>query len=287
MIERLSLPADFHRACEQARREGKRVGVVPTMGALHEGHLSLVREAQRRGADFLAVTVFVNPLQFAPEEDYGRYPRTLDADVERCRALGVDMVFAPASEAMYPPGFQTHVEVGALTERWEGAHRPGHFRGVTTVVAKLLVLTGSSVAVFGRKDYQQWKVIAAMARDLALPVEVVGHPIVREPDGLALSSRNRYLDTKDCERALGLVAGLRAAAAAWSSGERDAAALEGHVRTPLEARTDRIDYVAVADPETLEPLEGRAKERALIAIAAHVGGTRLIDNLVLGEDPSP
>jgi pantoate--beta-alanine ligase len=277
-------PEAFRAACDAARARGQRVGLVPTMGALHEGHLALVREAQRRRAGFVAVTVFVNPLQFGPAEDFSRYPRTLQADVAACRSLGVDLVLAPDSAAMYPEGFQTHVEVSSVTERWEGAHRPGHFRGVTTVVAKLFLLTGPSLAVFGRKDYQQWKAIARMARDLAMPIEIVAHPTVREPDGLALSSRNRYLDGAARERALGIVRGLRAAGRAFADGERDPAVLEGLARGPVEASFDRIDYVAVADPETLEPLTGRAPERTLIAVAARIGATRLIDNSVLGEE---
>jgi pantoate--beta-alanine ligase len=280
-------PGAFRAACDAARARGERVGLVPTMGALHEGHLALVREARRRGAGFVVVTVFVNPLQFGPAEDFSRYPRTLDADVAACRGLGVDLVFAPDSAAMYPEGFQTHVEVSALTERWEGAHRPGHFRGVTTVVAKLFLLTGPSLAVFGRKDYQQWKVIARMAGDLGMPIEIVAHPTVREPDGLALSSRNRYLDPAARERALGIVRGLRAAGHAFEDGERDAARLEQLARAPVEASFDRIDYVAVADPETLEPLTGRAPDRVLIAVAARIGSTRLIDNTVLGEEEIP
>ncbi len=279
-------PKAFRDACDAARNAGARVGLVPTMGALHEGHLSLVDRARDEGATFLVVTVFVNPLQFAPHEDLGRYPRTLDADVEACRARGVNVVFAPDNGSMYPPGFQTEVTVGALTRRLEGVHRPAHFAGVTTVVTKLLALTGRCVAVFGRKDYQQWRVLERLALDLDLPVEVVGHPIVREADGLALSSRNRYLSAEERARALDLARGLRAAHAAWTAGMRDATALTEIVRGPVEKTFDRVDYVALVDPLSLEPVEGSIT-RGVLLVAAHLGKTRLIDNLELGSDAAP
>ncbi len=281
-------PAELRAACELARARGAKVGLVPTMGALHAGHLSLVEEAKRRGCDHLVVTIFVNPLQFAPHEDFDRYPRTLDEDLAGCRAAGVHTVFAPPRDAMYPPGFATAVTVSRLTEPLEGSFRPGHFAGVTTVVAKLFGLAGACTAVFGRKDYQQWKVLERMARHLDLPVEVVGAPIVREEGGLALSSRNRYLSAEQRERALGIVTGLRAAARAFAEGVRDRERLLRSAREPVEARFDRIDYVALADADELTPLEGDAvPDRALLAVAAHIGKTRLIDNVVLGEDPIP
>lgn len=287
MTQVVHAPAAFTEACEHARARGLRVGLVPTMGALHEGHLSLIDEARRRGAGYIAVTIFVNPLQFGPQEDFGRYPRTLDEDVRRCGERGVDLVYAPDVAAMYPEGFQTHVEVGTLTRRLEGEFRPGHFRGVTTVVSKLFNLAAPCVAVFGRKDYQQWKVLERMARDLDMRVEVVARPTVREPDGLALSSRNRYLSAAERERALAISRGLRAAVEAFGAGERDARRLLSRLREPVEAAFDRIDYVALADPDTLEPLEGSVGERALLAVAAHLGSTRLIDNVVLGEEALP
>jgi len=185
-------PEAFRDALEHARRQGKRVGLVPTMGALHAGHLALIAEARAR-ASFVAASVFVNPTQFGPQEDFARYPRTLDRDVELCAGAGADCVFAPAVEAMYPDGELTRVRVEGLSESLCGSTRPGHFEGVATIVAKLFSLAGACVAVFGRKDYQQLKVIERMARDLLYPVEVVGHRTVREPDGLAMSSRNRYL----------------------------------------------------------------------------------------------
>lgn len=278
-------PADFRRACDRARDEGKRVGLVPTMGALHRGHLSLVEEA-RRCADFVAVTIFVNPLQFAEGEDLDEYPRTLERDLEACRAAGVELVFAPASEAMYPPGFQTEVVVTRLTKPLEGQFRPSHFAGVTTVVTKLFNLTGPSVAVFGRKDYQQWKILSRLAQDLDMPIEVVGCPIVREPDGLALSSRNRYLSASERARALGIVNGLRAAHDAWEGGLRDPERLRELAASPVQTSFDRVDYVAAADPETLDAPRNPTT-RLLVTAAAHLGKTRLIDNVVLGEDARP
>lgn len=278
---------DFRAACDAIRAGGARLGLVPTMGALHDGHLALAREARRRGAGAVAVTIFVNPLQFAPGEDFARYPRTLEADVARCREAGVELVWAPAGDAMYPPGFQTEVSVGDLTRRLEGAHRPGHFAGVTTVVTKLFQVAGPSIACFGRKDYQQWKVIERMARDLDMPIEVVSMPTVREQGGLAMSSRNRYLSAPERDRALGIARGLRAAHAAFESGERDAAVLGAIARAEIDRCFDAIDYVDVADPESLEPIAGRAGDRALVAVAARIGATRLIDNTVLGEDAPP
>jgi pantoate--beta-alanine ligase len=205
-----------------------------------------------------------------------------------CHDAGVRTVFAPAREAMYRPGFQTHVEVERLTSRLEGASRPGHFRGVTTVVAKLLNLTGPCTAIFGRKDYQQWKTIERMVSDLDIPAQIVGAPIVREPDGLALSSRNRYLSPEERARALGIVGTLREVAGAFARGERDPQVLAALAAARLAPHVDRVDYAALADPDELTPLEAAPiPERALLAIAAHVGRTRLIDNLVLGADPTP
>lgn len=277
MTRILREPAALRDACRSARASGARVGVVPTMGALHDGHLALVDDAAKRGATFQVVTVFVNPLQFGPSEDLDRYPRTLDADVALCEARGVDVVFAPTDGSMYPPGFQTHVVTGALGEVLEGAHRPAHFRGVTTVVCKLLSLVGEAIAVFGRKDYQQWRILERMVHDLDLPTEIVGHPIVREPDGLALSSRNRYLSEAARSRALCLSAGLAAAAEAYAAGEHEPDVLARIATAIVEPAVDAIDYVAVVDALTLQAPEETG--RALVAlVAAHVEGTRLIDN---------
>jgi pantoate--beta-alanine ligase len=282
---RLPLPADFRKACDDVRSRGSSVGFVPTMGALHEGHLSLVREAKKR-SDWVAASIFVNPTQFGPSEDYSRYPRDLDGDVKKLASAGADLVFCPAEDAMYPKGEQTRVRVGSLAEPLCGAFRKGHFEGVATVVTKLFALTGACVAVFGRKDYQQLCVVRRLVTDLMLPVEVVGHPIVREADGLALSSRNAYLSAADRERALGLSLGLRRAHEAFARGERNPRALEDAAREDVEMSADRIDYVSVVGADDLETLSS-VDTRALIAIACHIGKTRLIDNMVLGEDPPP
>ncbi len=277
-------PAAFRDACTRARRE-HRVGLVPTMGALHAGHLALVDHAQAHGATFRVVTIFVNPLQFGEGEDLDRYPRTLESDVAACAERGVDVVFAPANDAMYPAGFQSKVALSEITQPLEGSHRPGHFDGVTTVVTKLFNLTGPCVAVFGRKDYQQWRLIQRMVRDLDMPIDVVGHPIVREADGLALSSRNRYLSSEERTRALSLSQGLREAQQAWDQGERNAEALLRLARAPVDAAMDQVDYVAIVEPETLQPIVGTV-EHATLLVAAHIGATRLIDNRELSARES-
>ncbi|MBM4357217.1 MAG: pantoate--beta-alanine ligase, partial [Deltaproteobacteria bacterium] len=224
-----------------------------------------------------------------PAEDFARYPRTLEADCARCEQAQVALVFAPEAQAMYAAGEETRVRVGDTAAHLCGAHRPGHFEGVCTVVAKLFALVGPSVAVFGRKDYQQFRLLSRMATDLMLPVEVVGFPTVREPDGLAMSSRNRYLSEVDRGRALGLARGLTRAAASFEAGERRAGVLRALALTEVEAVADAIDYVAVAEPDRVVPFEDDADvgDRALVAIAARIGNTRLIDNVVLGEEPGP
>ena len=286
MTDVIREPRELFARCEAARKRGERIGLVPTMGALHDGHLALVDEARRRGATVPVVSIFVNPLQFGPNEDFARYPRSFEDDLARCEARGVAMVYAPTPESMYPPGFQTQVEVTGLTARLEGAFRPGHFRGVTTVVTKLLMAAGACVAVFGRKDYQQWKTLERMARDLDLPIEMVGMPTVREPDGLALSSRNRYLDAERRMRALAIANGLCRAHDAFAAGERRPAVLAALAREPVERSFDRIDYVEAVDPETLEPRDAPS-DSLILLVAAHIGTTRLIDNLLLGRDPRP
>jgi len=285
MTTRVREPADFRRACEDARAGSSKVGLVPTMGALHEGHFSLIDEAKQR-ADFVAVTIFVNPLQFGPGEDLDRYPRTLESDLAGCRERGVDLVFAPDPGSMYPAQFQTQVSIEELTKPLEGECRPAHFDGVTTVVAKLFNLAGPCAAMFGRKDYQQWKILSRMAHDLDMPIEVVGCPIVRELDGLALSSRNRYLSASERKRALGIASGLRRAHGAWCEGERSPDMLRSLAEEPVQLEFDRVDYVAAVDPETLVT-SAESPSRLLIAVAAHLGATRLIDNVVVGEDPRP
>jgi pantoate--beta-alanine ligase len=279
-------PSELRAACDAARAAGKSVGFVPTMGALHEGHLALVREARTR-ADFLVCSIFVNPTQFGPNEDLAKYPRDLEGDVRKLAA--VDLVFAPPAAAMYVEGERTRVRVEDLTAHLCGPHRPGHFEGVTTIVAKLFSLVGPCVAIFGKKDYQQLAVLRRMTRDLFFPIAIVGHPIVREPDGLAMSSRNVFLDPAERARALGISRGLSAAVRAFERGERSAGALRALARAEVTPVATSIDYVEVADADTLQPYDDASQtpERALVAIACRVGGTRLIDNVVLGEDPAP
>jgi pantoate--beta-alanine ligase len=256
------------------------LGVVPTMGYLHEGHLSLVRASRERD-DVTIATIFVNPTQFTPTEDLSRYPRDEGRDLALLDAAGVAAVFAPSAEEMYPDGYSTFVVVEGLTARLEGAARPTHFRGVTTVVAKLLHILQPERAYFGQKDAQQLAVIRRMVRDLDLPVEIVGMPIVREADGLAMSSRNVYLTPEQRQAALVLSRSLAAARSAYDAGERDAAALRAIVEDKVRAEPlAELDYASVADAETLEELT-RVEGTALVSLAVRFGGTRLIDNAVL------
>jgi pantoate--beta-alanine ligase len=268
----------------ERRQAGKRIGLVPTMGALHEGHLVLVDEARRR-ADVVVMSIFVNPLQFGPKEDFGRYPRDIDRDRELAKARGVDAVFRPSVEAMYPPGAETRVMPGPAGERWEGEMRPGHFAGVLTVVAKLFNLVAPDVAVFGQKDVQQAVLIRRLVRDLDWPIELAIVPTVREPDGLALSSRNAYLDTKQREDALTLSVALKAAGQAWEQGERSARRLETLISDEFAMHPAvAVDYIAIVDPDRLEPKES-ADPGTIVAVAARFGTTRLLDNLILGMNP--
>ena len=282
----ISHPAGVRSACDQARAAGQVVAFVPTMGALHSGHLALVTEARRR-ASRVVVSVFVNPTQFGPSEDFARYPRNLEADMAKLAPLGVDFVFAPSVEDVYLPGDETRVRPGPLAAPLEGAYRPGHFEGVATVVAKLFGIIGPCAAIFGRKDYQQLLVVRRMVSDLFLPIDVVGHPIVRESDGLAMSSRNVYLSSEERARALAIVGGLDAAAVAFAGGERSARKLEQVAREPIARATASIDYVEARDADTLASIEGDVGGRAVLAIACRIGTTRLIDNVVLGEDARP
>jgi pantoate--beta-alanine ligase len=280
--------AEFRAQCDAVRSRGARLGLVPTMGALHSGHAALIRRAaELSGAT--AVTIFVNPTQFAPGEDLDRYPRTLDADLRVCEEAGATLVFVPSVSEMYPANERTRVSVGGLTEHLCGSSRPGHFDGVATIVTKLFAVAGACIAVFGRKDYQQLKVIERLTRDLLLPVEIVAHATVREADGLALSSRNRYLSPDERERALAIVRALSEAARRFAAGERSAGALRGEVVGALEAAALRIDYVCLADANELVPYadDTPLPERALLALAVFCGATRLIDNFVLGEDAAP
>jgi pantoate--beta-alanine ligase len=265
------------------KRVGKRVGFVPTMGYLHEGHLSLVRRARREN-DIVVVSIFVNPTQFGPNEDFERYPRDLKRDAELLKREGVDYLFHPKAEEMYPPGYSTFVEVEGLTETLCGAKRPGHFRGVATVVTKLLNIVQPDRAYFGEKDFQQLQVIKRLVRDLNIPVEVVGCPIVREEDGLALSSRNTYLSSEERESALALYKGLKLAKELFESGERDAERIKREVERLIlsHPKVSKVDYVEIVDSETLKPVK-EVKEGDTIALAVFVGKTRLIDNYQFGR----
>lgn len=272
--------AELRAEMEGDRRAGRAVGFVPTMGYLHEGHLSLVDRA-RREADVVVVSIFVNPAQFGPDEDYDAYPRDLDRDLEAAADRGVDVVFAPEVAEMYPRSQTVWVEPGPLADRLCGASRPGHFRGVLTVVLKLFHAVEPDLAVFGRKDFQQLVLVRRMTEELNLPIRILGGPVIRESDGLAMSSRNAYLSDEERRRSLSLSRGLRRARRSFGEGERDPARLEEVARATLEQAGARIDYVEVVDPSTLErPEEARAD--SVCAVAAHVGDTRLIDNARLG-----
>ncbi len=272
-------------AVGRARAAGEPIALVPTMGALHEGHLSLVRLAKRH-APFVVVSVFVNPLQFAPSEDFSRYPRREDEDARLLEREGIDVLYLPDPKAFYPADFSTHVEVGAVTEGGEGARRPGHFRGVATVVTKLFLQVLPDVAVFGRKDLQQVAAVRRLIRDLDFPIRLVVGDTVREPDGLALSSRNAYLSADDRRRAVDLSRTLSAARGRARHGERDARALEAEALLQLEAAGLEVEYVEAVDAATM----ARAPEvRPGVALAAavRVGKTRLIDNVFLLDPERP
>lgn len=267
-------------ACRQVTRSGKTLGFVPTMGALHEGHLSLVR-ASRSRCDVTAVSIFVNPLQFGPSEDLAKYPRTLERDVAMLEELGVDLLFLPSVEEMYPAGARTRVAVEGLSDKLDGASRPGHFVGVTTVVSKLFEIVRPDLAFFGQKDAAQVAVLRKMVRDLDMDVEMIVCPIVREKDGLAMSSRNAYLTPEQRQQALVLYRALMRVQMTADRGERDAAKLRAiGEQVVAEEPGARLDYFAVVDPETLEPVAD-TRRGALVAVAAYVGTTRLIDNIVV------
>ena len=279
----VSTIADTRAAIDSARAHGARIGFVPTMGALHAGHLSLVERA-RREADFIVMSIFVNPLQFAPTEDFSRYPRPVEEDERLSSEAGVDLLFRPSVTEMYPPGRSVGVSAGILGAEWEGTSRPGHFDGVVTVVAKLFNIVHPDVAVFGRKDLQQAAIIKAMVRDLDMPIRIVLAPIVRESDGLALSSRNRYLSPDDRRRATVLSRALAAITLRFASGERRVPALEAEAQRVLATESEVTpDYLAVIDPLTFKRPELAADGNAAI-VAARVGSTRLIDNMSLGQD---
>ncbi|HTL33808.1 MAG TPA: pantoate--beta-alanine ligase [Kofleriaceae bacterium] len=273
-------PQAMRARVEDLRRDGRKIAVVPTMGALHEGHLTLLRAARER-ADIVILTIFVNPTQFGPNEDLAKYPRDEAGDIAKARTCGIDLAFCPEASAMYPAGAQTFIEVRELQKPLCGASRPGHFAGVATIVTKLFHITKPHLAVLGEKDYQQLAIIRRMVRDLDFGIEIVGVPIVRESDGLALSSRNAYLSAEQRQAALSLSWGLAAAEGAFKSGERDAAKLVAAARAKLEAAPGvRIDYLELRDADELSEV-ARVEKPAVMAVAAFVGTTRLIDNRVL------
>jgi len=271
---------DMRAACRAARSGSKRLGFVPTMGALHDGHLSLVRAA-KASCDIVAASIFVNPTQFGPKEDFAKYPRAFDRDRDMLEKEGVALLFAPSVEEMYPAGAVTWVTVEELSNKLDGRSRPGHFRGVTTVVAKLLHIVEPDRAFFGQKDAAQVAIVRRMVRDLNLPVEIVACPLVREADGLAMSSRNAYLDPQQRHQALVLHQGLMRVKKSWEGGEREAQKLKAVGREKLaEEKAVRLDYFEIVNPDTLDPVE-KASPGTLVAVAAFVGPTRIIDNILL------
>ena len=271
---------EARRLADGAHRSGARLALVPTMGYLHTGHLALIAQAKQL-ADRVVVSIFVNPTQFAPDEDFARYPRDAKGDEVKCEQAGVDAVFAPEVGEMYPPGFQTFAEVGQLGRGLCGEKRPGHFRGVATVMTKLLSILRPEVALFGEKDYQQLQVIRRLNGDLNLGSQIVAVPTVREPDGLAMSSRNAYLSPTDRERALAIFRGLRRSQQLVADGVRQSRDLVAAIRSELAGAHLREDYVAIVDAETLVPLERLESSPARALVAAFAGSTRLIDNVGL------
>ena len=276
---------DARDAVNGARLSGRAVGFVPTMGALHTGHVSLIDRA-RAECGFVVVSIFVNPTQFGPKEDFSRYPRPRDVDLQMCQDAGADLVFYPAVETMYPKGHRTSVEVGGLSEILEGAIRPGHFRGVATVVTKLFQIVPADRAYFGQKDYQQQTLIRVMARELNIPVEIVTCETIRDPDGLALSSRNAYLSPSERQSGLSLSRALKTAESLVAAGETTVEQLESAMRRELETTPGvSIDYAVIVDPESLASLT-EAQPVMVALVAARVGNTRLIDNMILRRPQS-
>ena len=268
------------KRAEELRLSGKRIGFVPTMGFFHEGHLELMRVA-KKNADVVIVSIFVNPIQFGPSEDYNRYPRDIEGDKKKAEEVGVDILFIPSVEEMYPEGFQTRVQVERLTKHLCGLFRPGHFDGVTTVVTKLFNITKPHIAVFGEKDYQQLLVIKRMVQDLNMDVQIISVPTVRESDGLAMSSRNAYLSPEERKSALSLKKSIDAAKEMVKKGERDAKLIKKKVEEIINSYPfTKIQYVSICDPETLEELD-EIEDRALLAMAVFIGKARLIDNAIL------
>ena len=278
----ISTVAEMQSFSENLRREARRLAFVPTMGYLHEGHLALMREARKRG-DCVVVSIYVNPTQFGPNEDLSKYPRDFERDRALCEGVGVDVIFYPSNGDMYPPHYQTYVDLGEVTQNLCGLSRPGHFRGVATVCAKLFNMVKPHVAVFGRKDFQQLVVIKTMVRDLNMDLEIVGLQTVREPDGLAMSSRNIYLKPEERESALSLNRSLKLAKDLYDKGERDAGKIIGAVSQMIESFPHtKIDYVQICDTTTMQDV-GVIQTEAVIALAVKVGSARLIDNYVFGD----
>lgn len=279
-METIETIAAMQQTSEQWRGGGDIIALVPTMGFLHEGHMELLRVGREKG-EKLIMSLFVNPTQFGPQEDYDRYPRDTEGDLEKARSVGVDAVFMPTVKEMYPDGYQTRVTVEEITQYLCGKSRPGHFAGVTTVVAKLFTITKPHVAIFGEKDYQQLSVVKRMVRDLNMDIDIVGVPTVREHDGLAMSSRNMYLSPEERVSALSLKSGLDLASSLVASGERDPARIESAVRELISSHPyTEIDYVTICDPEKLTHVESIDRP-SLLALAVRVGKARLIDNTIL------
>jgi pantoate--beta-alanine ligase len=282
-MEVIATVKEMQRRSEQLRQEAKTIAFVPTMGYLHEGHLALMRDGKNRG-DTLIISIFVNPTQFGPKEDYEKYPRDMQRDLKLAQKVGVDIVFTPSAHEMYPDNFQTHVEVERVTQHLCGISRPGHFRGVTTIVAKLFNIVKPHLALFGQKDYQQLVTIKRMVEDLNMDIEIIGVPTVRERDGLAMSSRNTYLSPKKRKEAAKLYRALREGEELFRQSERNAAVILTTVREIIEeAKPTTIDYIKICDAHTLEDIE-EIKNEAIIAVAVQIGKTRLIDNIILKEE---
>jgi len=282
-MELVKRVTDMQALSQRWRKEGKSIGFVPTMGYLHEGHLSLVRQARKEN-DVVVVSIFVNPTQFGPGEDFERYPRDLNRDISLLEPIGVDAVFVPEAQDMYPPGYRTYVEVEDITTRLCGASRPGHFRGVTTVCCKLFNIVQPHRAYFGKKDFQQYVVLRSMVRDLNMGLEIIPMPIVREPDGLAMSSRNTYLNPEERKAALCLYRSLKRAQELFAQGEKDADTIRREVMRVIQAEPLAvIDYVEVVDPDLFTPVK-EVKVGTLVALAVKIGPARLIDNTQLGVD---
>jgi pantoate--beta-alanine ligase len=282
LIDELTSIPEIRSWSQTQRSAGRRIALVPTMGYLHEGHLALVDEARRR-ADVVVLSIFVNPLQFGPKEDLARYPRDLPRDRALARERGVDALFVPSVDTMYPPGWEIRLVPGPTAERWEGAARPGHFAGVLTVVAKLFHLVQPDCACFGQKDIQQLTLVRKMVRDLDWPLEIVEVATVREADGLALSSRNAYLSKEDRSRAVILSKALLTAHRAFCEGERRASILEQRMRQQLSTQPEvAVEYIAIVEPDGLIPVT-LVDGRTIVAVAGRIGGTRLIDNIRLAQ----